>query len=104
VDPRLEGFVELLVSMGLCTKPKRDALLEYPRAARVVFSDRMMDIANVSKLHLPKLLLLGLNHIKAVIEPGKPLFVKAYLRNGYYWGLKNPSHIGPVTVSDALPY
>jgi hypothetical protein len=68
-EPRWQRFLDHLVSIKVCTSAKRDALLAWPSTSYHRFPED----------RLPRVLIRALNHIKIVVEPGKPLEAKAYL-------------------------
>lgn len=103
IEPRMRAFLNHLVSEGLCSPTKKQALERYSRAARVIFREDIVSKTN-GKIRLPGLLLQSINHIKATLHPDTGVTAKAYLRSGYYWGHKRPSRVGGVPVTAAIPY
>ncbi len=80
VEPGWTAFLDHLVAQGMCTAAKRDALLAWPGTQ------------HTSQFIWPSVFIRGLNHIKLVYQPGRPLEAKAY------WGFAQRWSSTPVEV------
>lgn len=65
VDPSWQKLLDHLVVRGMCTVAQRDALLAWPGREQV-------------RILWNSAVIRGLNHLKLVLEPGRPAIAKAY--------------------------
>ena len=87
---RWQQFIDHLVQTGLCSSPKRNALLAWTGftqrsdcpelwPANLNYGDILIG-ANALSVFWRRI-----NHIKIVYQPGQPLLAKAYLAFGHSW-------------------
>lgn len=75
-EPRWEAFFERLVQRGLCSSPKRDAVLTWPGYDTFWTAPERWPVA---ELRSRGVCLRALSHVKAVCRPGREPEAKAYL-------------------------
>jgi hypothetical protein len=89
-EPRWDAFLNFLVSQGLCTPGKREALLAYPGfvdqnaegmpwPAALRRASRLLGGRSLSTF------IRSLHHVKIVYRPGAPPEAKAYLAGNHHW-------------------
>ena len=89
-EPRWDVFLDRLVTLGLCTAAKKDALLAWPGftqkadrpdlwPANIIWGDIFMGSQGFS------IFARTIYEIKIVYHPGMPLSAKAYLIFGHDW-------------------
>jgi hypothetical protein len=85
VEPGWMAFLDHLVAQGMCTAAKRDALLAWPGTQ------------HTSQFIWPSIFIRGLNHIKLVYQPGRPLEAKAYWGFAQHWS-STPARMGAASL------
>ena len=83
-------FLEYLVSAGLCTPMKAEALAEWRGMAheipgRAVWPQDLLALSAFFGGRFHSVFVRWLHHVKVVYEPGLPLAAKAYLAVKHFW-------------------
>jgi hypothetical protein len=84
LEPRWQLLLDYLVETGLCIPGKRDALDAYPgyireKTNRELWPTHLLKLSNFLGPQYERVFFRGLNHIKIVYQPDKPVEAKAYL-------------------------
>lgn len=100
-EPRWALFLDRLVALGLCTRAKRDALLNWPGMSNppdtlTLWPDHLIVRSLLQTPERFGVLGRRLSHIKFVYQAGASLEAKAYFGFGHLW--KGPQ--GSVIVQD----
>jgi radical SAM protein with 4Fe4S-binding SPASM domain len=79
-EPRWHALIDAMVRDGLCHPRKADALQRYPGGGPLLGMSPPPGAGPARCIQLR-----GLDHLKLVLEPGRPVTARAYLFGGTFW-------------------